>query len=166
MLAVALLAGGISMDAKTTKKKAKAKSTKTTSSSFSADLPTIKQTVTKFYEGAVIGESRSIPWTKSSLSNYCTSTLIKKLAREYREEYGESGGYAVYNLRGDASDSDPRDKVISVDADTNNSVIVTYTDCGFTCKTRLYMKMENGKWKINDYKFISQSSTSKFSEWN
>lgn len=161
-LMLAFLLGGYSMQAKTNS--SKKTTTSSSASSFSNDFSTIKKTVTTFYEGAVIGESKPIPWKKSALSKYLTASCLNKLAREYREEWGESG-YALYNFRGDPQDSDSRDKVISVEKSTDNSVIVTYTDCGFTCKTRLYMKKEGGTWKINNYKFISQSSKNKFSNW-
>lgn len=153
--------GGYSLQAKTTSSK-KTTTASSSTSSFATDFSSIKKMVTTFYEGAVIGENKTISWKKSALSKYLTASCLNKLAREYREEWGESG-YALYNFRGDPQDSDSRDKVISVEKSTDNSVIVTYTDCGFTCKTRLYMKKEGGAWKINNYKFISQSSTSKFS---
>lgn len=123
------------------------------------DFNEIKAMVKKLYEGAVIGDKGKIPWTRSSLSKYMTNHLINKLERE--NEY-DDGGIAVYNLRGDLQDSDPRDKVLSVEKVSDNSVIVKYLDCGYTCKTRLDLVKEDGKWKIDDYKFISQSSTSKY----
>ena len=165
MLLAFFIIGGATTEAKTTKKSKAHTSAKSTSSSFNADFSSIKNMVVKFYEGAVIGENKTISWTKSSLSKYLTASCLSKLAKSYREEWGESG-YAVYDFRGDVQDSDYRDKVISVEAAGNNSVMVTYTDCGYTCKTRLDLKKEGGTWKINNYKFISQSEKSTYPEWN
>ena len=161
MLLAFFIVGGAQAEAKTTKKSKTSTTAKSSGSSFNADLSSIKNMVVKFYEGAVIGENNTIPETKSALSKYLTASCLSKLAKAYRNEWGESG-YALYAFRGDPQDSDYRDKVISVEAAGNNSVVVTYTDCGYTCKTRLDLKKEGGKWKINNYKFISQSDTSKF----
>ena len=130
-----------------------------------ADKQAIKQMVKKFYEGAVIGSKGGISWTKSSLSKYCTQSFIKKLENSYG--YDGPKGLAVWILRNPyITDSDGRDKVISVDVDNNNTAIVTYLDCGYTSKTRLNLVKEGDQWKINNCKFISGSSKSKYPEYN
>lgn len=119
----------------------------------------IKKMVKEFYEGAVIGcNTTKIPWEKGSLSRYCTDSFLSKLKRE--NEY-DDGGYAVWILRGDCQDSDCRDKVSSVSV-SGKTATVTYTDCGFTCKTKLFLEEVDGQWKINDCKFVSQSSKNKY----
>lgn len=129
-----------------------------------ADKEAIKQMVKKFYEGAVIGSKGGISWTTSSLSKYCTQSFLKKLRNS--NEY-EDGGYAVWILRNpDITDSDVRDKVISVEVDNNDTAVVTYLDCGYTSKTRLNLVKEGDQWKINNCKFISGSSKSKYPEYN
>ena len=128
-----------------------------------ADRDEISSMLKKFYEGAVIGCRGGIPWTESSLSRYCTKKFIRQLRAE--NDY-DDGGIAVWVLRGDCQDSDCRDHVSNVNVASDNSAIVTYTDCGYTCKTKVFMVKDAGQWKINGYKFISQSSTSKYSEFN
>lgn len=157
MLVAALLVGGMTADAKTTKKSSNAKSSKVSGgSSFSADISTIKSNVKRFYEGAVLSGCTSgskIALTKSSLSKYCTSSFLTKMKNE--NEF-DDGGYAVWILRNpDMMDSDPNDRVISVEESSDNSVIVTYVDNGQTSKTRVYLKKEGGTWKINNCQFIS-----------
>ena len=128
------------------------------------DKNEIKKTLKKFYEGAVIGYKGGISWTKSSLSKYCTESFLRELKKS--NDY-DDGGYAVWILRNpDIQDSDGRDKVISVDVDNDNNAVVTYLDCGYTSKTKLFMVKEGNQWKINDCKFISGSSKSKYSEYN
>ena len=130
-----------------------------------ADKEAIKQMVKKFYEGAVIGSKGGISWTKSSLSKYCTQSFIKKLEDSY--DYDGPKGLAVWILRNpDITDSDGRDKVISVVVDNNDTAVVTYLDCGYTSKTRLNLVKEGDQWKINNCKFISGSSKSKYPEYN
>ena len=151
MLAAAIILGGATMDAKSSSKKS-SKAKTSSSASVSSDFAAVKSMVTKFYEGAVIGR-KSISWTKSSLSKYCTSSFLNKMLRE--NEY-DDGGYAVWILRNpDMTDSDPNDRVLSVEASSGNSVIVTYTDCGQVAKTRVDLKKVGGTWKINNCKFIS-----------
>ena len=154
MLAAAIIIGGASADAKSSSKKRSSKAKTTSSASVSSDFAAVKSMVTKFYQGAVIGGGGGypIPWTKSSLSKYCTSSFLNKMQRE--NEY-EDGGYAVWILRNPyINDSDPNDKVLAVQSAGGNSVIVTYTDCGEVSKTSLDLKKEGGTWKINNCKFI------------
>ena len=125
------------------------------------DFSEIQSLVKNFYKSSVIGCNTKT--SKSHLSKYLTNKLISELIR--KNEYGD-GGAAVWEMRGDSQDCDARDKVLSVEKSGENSVIVKFLDCGFTCKVRLDLVKENGSWKINNYKFISQSNKSKYSEFN
>lgn len=125
------------------------------------DFPEIQSLVKNFYNSCVIGCHTKT--TKSHVSKYLTNKLISELIK--KNEYGD-GGVAVWYLRGDPQDCDDRDKVLSVEKSGENSVIVKFLDCGFTCKVRLDLVKEKGTWKINNYKFISQSNKSKYSEFN
>ena len=134
------------------------------SKTLQANSAEVEKRIKEFYEGAVLSGSRTgkkIPWTKSALSKYCTASFIKKLQKVGSEDdidmYGYSTGdsYAVWILRNpDIQDSDPKDKVISVDVGEDNTVMVTYLDCGVRSKTRLTMKDDKGVWKINNCKFV------------
>lgn len=126
-----------------------------------AEFAQIQSMVKDFYHGSVIGCKHKT--SKSHLSKYLTNELITKLIR--KNEY-DDGGVAVWYLRGDCQDCDPRDKVLSVEKSEGNSVIVKFLDCGFTCKVRLYLVKEGDTWKINDYKFLSHSSKSRYPEFN
>lgn len=126
-----------------------------------ADFAEIQSVVKNFYQSSVIGCNNKT--SKSHLSKYLTDKLIAQLIR--KNEYGD-GGAAVWYLRGDIQDCDNRDKVLSVEKSEGNSVIVKFLDCGYTCKVRLDLVKENDTWKINDYKFLSQSSKSKYREFN
>ena len=121
----------------------------------------IQSMVKKFYESSVIKCSKKT--SKSFLSKYLTDRLITKLIKQ--NEYGD-GGAAVWYMRGDPQDCDDRDKVLSVEKNGENSVIVKFLDCGYTCKVRLDLVKEGDNWKINDYKFLSQTNKSKYSEYN
>ena len=125
------------------------------------DFSEIQSLVKNFYKSSVIGCNTKT--SKSHLSKYLTNKLISELIR--KNEYGD-GGVAVWYMRGDSQDCDDRDKVLSVEKSGENSVIVKFLDCGFTCKVRLDLVKEDGSWKINNYKFISQSNKSKYSEFN
>lgn len=126
-----------------------------------AEFAEIQSLVKNFYQTSVIGCNKKN--SKSHLSKYLTDKLISQLIRE--NEF-DDGGVAVWNLRGDPQDCDNRDKVLSVEKSNGNSVIVTFLDCGYTCKVRLDLVKENSTWKIDNYKFISQSSKSKYNEFN
>ena len=132
--------------------------------SLQANSAEVEKNITEFYEGAVLSGSKrgkKIPWTKSALSKYCTKSFIKELQRAGVEDdedmYGYSTGesFAVWILRNpDIQDSDSRDKVITVEVGEDDTVTVTYLDCGVKSKTRLYMKNDKGIWKINNCKFL------------
>lgn len=126
-----------------------------TNQSLQANSVEVEKKIKDFYEGAVLlgcKSGKKIPWTKSALSKYCTKSFIKKM--EASNEY-DDGGIAVWILRNpDIQDSDPVDKVISVEVGNDDTVTVTYLDCGVRSKTKLYMKNDNGSWKINNCKFL------------
>lgn len=126
-----------------------------------ADFAEIQSLVKNFYHTSVIKCNNNT--SRRHLSKYLTDKLISELIR--KNEF-EDGGAAVWYLRGDVQDCDDRDKVLSVEKSEGNSVIVKFLHCGYTCKVRLDLVKENGAWKINNYKFISQSNKSKYSERN
>lgn len=126
-----------------------------------AEFSEIQSLVKNLYQSSIIGCNNNT--SRSHLSKYLTDKLISQLIKE--NDY-DDGGAATWNLRGDVQDCDDRDKVLSVDKSEGNSVIVTFLDCGYTCKVRLDLVKEDDKWKINNYKFISQSKKSKYSEFN
>lgn len=126
---------------------------------FEEDFDKIKNNIKTFYEGAVLstGGTKRIPWTKSALSKYLTNSFIKKLkdANPYDDMDG-GGAIAVWELRNpDVQDSDPNDKVLSVEKGKDQTLTVTYLDCGIKSKTRLNMKLDKDVWKINDCKFLT-----------
>lgn len=132
--------------------------------SLEAKFPEVSKQIKEFYEGAVLSGSKSgkkIPWTRSALSKYCTKSFVQKLAKEGSADdidmYGYSTGdsFAVWTLRNpDIQDSDPSDRVLSVDLGKDNTIIVSYLDCGVKSKTKLFMKEDHGTWKINNCKFM------------
>lgn len=126
-----------------------------------ADFAKIQKLVKDFYQSSVIGCNTKT--SRSHLSKYLTDKLISKLIK--MNEYGGNEA-ATWYMRGDVQDCDERDKVLSVEKSNGNSVIVKFLDCGFTCKVRLDLVKEKDTWKINNFKFLSESSKSKFSEWN
>ena len=125
-----------------------------------SEFAEIQSMVKKFYESAVL---RCNNKSNSYLSNYLTNHLMTKLIRmnEFDDE-----GVAVWYMRGDVQDCDERDKVLSVEKDGENSVIVKFLDCGFNCSVRLDVVKDNGTWKINDFKFLSQSDKSQYRDRN
>lgn len=119
----------------------------------------VEKKIKEFYEGAVLSgckRGKNIPWTKSALSKYCTKSFIKEMEESNPYDPDNGGGaIAVWILRNpDIYDSDPKDRVISVTVGDDDTVTVTYLDCGVKSRTRLYMKNDNGIWKINGYKFL------------
>ena len=65
------------------------------------------------------------------------------------------GEIAVWILRNpDIYDEDPKDRVISVNVGDDDTITVTYLDGGVRSKTKLYMKNDNGIWKINGCEFL------------
>lgn len=132
--------------------------------SLQANSAEVEKMITEFYECAVLSgckRVKKIPRTRSALSKYCTKSFIKRLARAGAENdidmYGYSTGesFAVWILRNPyIQDSDSKDKVLSVEVGDDDTATVTYLDCGVRSKTKLYMKNDNGIWKINDCKFL------------
>lgn len=133
--------------------------------SVAANMAEIEYNIRDLYEGPVIGDRSGRTRDYDPFERYCTRNLLKRFELEYYEEYEETGGRATWRLRGTMTDSDPRDRVQSVEAGPDNTVIVTFTDCGFICKQRLGMKKEDGIWKVDDYKLIYESEKSTFPEW-
>ena len=81
------------------------------------------------------------------ITPYCTSAMLERLAKAYDFD-GE--GYATWLLRSGAQDGDDATEIVAIDADADNTVIVSYVDMGNPGMTRLHFKEEGGAWKVDD----------------
>ena len=87
---------------------------------------------------------------------YFTANALKKLQEDYEYDCDEGSCYAFYALRTKMQDSNPEtdgaSMVNNIEPDGNNWYVVSYSDMGWTGKTRI--KIEGGK--IDDYERIEQ----------
>lgn len=87
---------------------------------------------------------------------YFTANVLKKLQEDYEYDCDEGPCYAFYALRTKMQDSNPQtdgaSMVNNIEPDGNNWYVVSYSDMGWTGKTRI--KIADGK--IDDYERIEQ----------
>ena len=87
---------------------------------------------------------------------YFTANALKKLQEDYEYDCGEEPCYAFYALRTKMQDSNPEtdgaSMVNNIKPDGNDWYVVSYSDMGWTGKTRI--KIAGGK--IDDYQRIEQ----------
>lgn len=151
MLAVAIIAGGATVEAKTTKK-AKAKTSKSSSASlqkqFEADFETISKNLTTFFNEAVLGPAVK-SGDKNFLQKYCTTSLINKFKKWAREEGGN--GYLTIGQSQCAQDYLDDDHVTRVIPLENQTAMVYYLEMGMDCSKKVKLVKEGSVWKISNY---------------
>ncbi len=88
---------------------------------------------------------------------YFSDNALKKLQEDYEFDCEDGSCYAFYALRTEMQDSNPdtdgASKICDIELDRDGWYIVSYSDMGWTGKTRI--KIIDGN-KIDDYQRISQ----------
>lgn len=89
----------------------------------------------------------------ASAADYCTARMRNKL--EAANDY-EGGGYAMWELRTGVQDGDGPSKVVDITPLSGGWYQVSYTDMGFSGKTKIKAIEKDGNILFDDYKYIGK----------